>query len=484
MARIFINYRRDDAPGVAGRLFDHLALKYARSELFMDVDAMQPGLDFAKQLDVQVSQCQVLLAVIGPHWFEAHDQAGKRRLDNDKDYVRIELASALKRDIAVIPVLVDGAFMPPEERLSDDLKPLARRHALELRHTRFDADSDAIMHALEQLVPRSRVPWRFVAPGIAIAAAIAVGIVVMPKLRGPPQPPINLSHQQTMPAQSPVTASTPSGLPPGIKLGEMMNGVALRGSLFRVTDIPSDPVNCQGACRAETRCVAWTYTQPGASAQSARCSLKAVIPAQSQDACCTSGVERVPAPELREPPPVPAGLVGAQRGIELEGGTYRYFGGTDATPEACQAACRSEGQCLAWDYAQPGVFGSDARCFLKNKSSTQVASPCCVAGFERQVAASGTSIANPAPAGVTPAPGNGPMVNTNLRGSDYRNFDLSADNVTLCQDACKADNRCLAWTYVHPGQQVAGARCWLKNPVPEPSANSCCTSGIERAEAR
>ena len=144
MARIFINYRRDDTQGVAGRLFDYLASKYSRDELFMDVDAMQPGLDFAKQLDTQVSQCHVLLAVIGPHWIEAHDQAGHRRLDNDKDSVRVELASALQRDIAVIPVLVDGAVMPSEDSLPDNLKALSRRHAIELRHTRFNADADAI----------------------------------------------------------------------------------------------------------------------------------------------------------------------------------------------------------------------------------------------------------------------------------------------------------------------------------------------------
>src|SRR5580704_5495537 len=133
MAGIFINYRRDDAPGVAGRLFDYLALKYSRHGIFMDVDAMKPGMDFAEQLDAQVSQCRVLLAVIGPRWFEIKDQAGHRRLDNEKDYVRIELASALKRGIPVIPILTDGGMMPPEEDLADDLKPLVRRHALELR---------------------------------------------------------------------------------------------------------------------------------------------------------------------------------------------------------------------------------------------------------------------------------------------------------------------------------------------------------------
>ena len=79
MADIFINYRRDDAPGVAGRLFDHLASRYSRGQLFMDVDAMEPGIDFAKQLEVQISQCHAVIAVIGPHWLDARDQAGHRR---------------------------------------------------------------------------------------------------------------------------------------------------------------------------------------------------------------------------------------------------------------------------------------------------------------------------------------------------------------------------------------------------------------------
>ena len=86
---------------------------------------MKPGMDFAKQLDHQVAQCRVLLAVIGPHWFDAKDKSGARRLDSDKDYVRVELATALERDITVIPILVDGAVLPAEDSLSDDLKPLA-----------------------------------------------------------------------------------------------------------------------------------------------------------------------------------------------------------------------------------------------------------------------------------------------------------------------------------------------------------------------
>ena len=81
MTGIFINYRRDDAPGVAGRLYDHLAKDFQRRDLFMDVDAIKPGLDFIKQLDAQVSNCDVLLALIGPHWLTAKDKQGARRLD-------------------------------------------------------------------------------------------------------------------------------------------------------------------------------------------------------------------------------------------------------------------------------------------------------------------------------------------------------------------------------------------------------------------
>jgi hypothetical protein len=183
MAGIFINYRRDDAPGVAGRLYDHLARRFPKRDLFMDVDAMKPGFDFVKQLDAQVSQCDALLAVIGPQWLAARDDKGRRRLDGDRDYVRIEIAAALKRDIPVIPVLIDGASVPPEEELPDDLKSLARRHGMELRHTRFNVDADAIIAALQNSLPRSRRRiWPFAAAGLAAVACVAALVVLWPQI--------------------------------------------------------------------------------------------------------------------------------------------------------------------------------------------------------------------------------------------------------------------------------------------------------------
>jgi hypothetical protein len=221
MAGIFINYRRDDAPGVAGRLFDYLALKFPRRSLFMDVDAMKPGMDFAKQLDTQVSQCQVLLAVIGPHWLDAKDKAGQRRIDAEKDYVRIELASALKRDIPVIPVLVDGAVMPTEDNLSDDLKSLAFRHALELRHTRFNADADAIVQALAGVVPRHSLPWLPIGAVVAIATIALVAVLwpkIAAKLHPGAAPPAVAAANPSVPslptANSPAPSLSTAALPP------------------------------------------------------------------------------------------------------------------------------------------------------------------------------------------------------------------------------------------------------------------------------
>ncbi len=175
MPGIFINYRRDDAPGVAGRLYDHLARSFARGEIFIDVDAMKPGLDFVKQLDTQVSQCDAVLAIIGPHWLTSVDSKGKRRLDDKHDYVRIEIASALKRDIPVIPVLVDGATMPAEADLPEDLASLARRQALELRHTRFASDADAVVSALHTVLPKTKKAWALPAAAAAILAVVLIG---------------------------------------------------------------------------------------------------------------------------------------------------------------------------------------------------------------------------------------------------------------------------------------------------------------------
>src|SRR5262245_19891472 len=148
--KIFINYRRDDSIGMAGRLHDRLAQTFGRDKLFMDVDHIPVGVDFVEHLNSQVAACDAILVVIGPHWLDAKDESGDRRLDNPDDFVAIEIAAALARDIRVIPVLVDGARMPKASQLPDSLKPLARRHAIEVRHAHFGHDAEALVARMRE----------------------------------------------------------------------------------------------------------------------------------------------------------------------------------------------------------------------------------------------------------------------------------------------------------------------------------------------
>jgi TIR domain len=114
----------------------------------MDVAAIEPGKDFRKAIDQSVANCSVLLALIGRDWLDSKDPQGNRRLDNPNDFVRAELASALRRDIPVVPVLVRGARMPNAEQLPDDLKDLHYRNAVELTHARWKSDVQLLVRAL------------------------------------------------------------------------------------------------------------------------------------------------------------------------------------------------------------------------------------------------------------------------------------------------------------------------------------------------
>lgn len=122
----------------------------------MDVDSIGLGADFVKTIEETVGSCDVLIAVIGSRWLTCTDAQGSRRLDNPEDFVRTEIAAALRRDIRVIPVLVDGALMPRSTDLPDDLKQLVRRNALEVGDTHFDDDCRRLIAAIEQVLEETR----------------------------------------------------------------------------------------------------------------------------------------------------------------------------------------------------------------------------------------------------------------------------------------------------------------------------------------
>ena len=148
--RIFISYRRVDTRHVAGRIYDRLASHFGEEAIFMDVEAIDGGVDFVKVLEDAVQSCDVLIALIGGQWLNIKDEKKNRRLDNPEDFVRIEIATALSRDIRVIPILVDGVSMPPPNELPENLKSLARRYALQVNHRSFNADVNRLISHLEQ----------------------------------------------------------------------------------------------------------------------------------------------------------------------------------------------------------------------------------------------------------------------------------------------------------------------------------------------
>jgi hypothetical protein len=129
---IFVSYRRQDTPHVAGRLFDRLTMRFGGSHVFMDIASIEPGFDFAKMIDEAVSGCDVLLALIGQRWLSAVDDHGRRRLDNPDDLVLLKVKTALEQDIRVIPVLVDGASAPRRDELPIAISGLIRLNWVQL----------------------------------------------------------------------------------------------------------------------------------------------------------------------------------------------------------------------------------------------------------------------------------------------------------------------------------------------------------------
>jgi hypothetical protein len=157
---IYISYRRDDATFQTGRLYDRLSAHFPKNQIFMDVDNLDPGVDFVQAIQQSLESCDVLIVVIGQRWLVSSEVEGSRRLENPDDFVRLEIATALKRNIRVIPVLVDGALMPRLSDLPDDLRALVRRNAVEVSHNRFSDDLDRLIAALELIFERTAAERR------------------------------------------------------------------------------------------------------------------------------------------------------------------------------------------------------------------------------------------------------------------------------------------------------------------------------------
>jgi hypothetical protein len=180
---IFISYRRGDARADAGRIYDRLAARFGDDRVFMDIDDIRAGQKFMEVLSNTLGVCDVLIVLIGPSWTSAADEHGKQRLSNEDDFVRLELYTALQRNIRIVPVLVDRAQMPERHSLPPDLSAFAGYQAIEISDTRFHQDVDALIAVLEGAVPappaanRRKATLAVLAAGLLVAAgALYIGL--------------------------------------------------------------------------------------------------------------------------------------------------------------------------------------------------------------------------------------------------------------------------------------------------------------------
>ena len=147
---IFISYRRDDSADITGRIYDRLIQHFSKEIVFKDVDSIPLGIDFREHLEGALSQCRVLLAIVGVQWLGREVAEGNRRIDDPRDHLRLELEVALSRNIPVIPVLVRKASIPAEDALPSSLRSMAYRNGIQVRpDPDFHGDMDRLIKGIE-----------------------------------------------------------------------------------------------------------------------------------------------------------------------------------------------------------------------------------------------------------------------------------------------------------------------------------------------
>ena len=227
MATVFICYRREDAPATTGRIYDHLVQSFGEGSIFKDVDSIPAGADFPSHIQRILRQATAQVVIIGPRWLDIRDEVGRPRLQNPGDFVRQEIETGLSSGIPVIPVLVEGATLPPVHALPASIAPLTRLQAVNIRFDPdFTADARRLITAIERV---DRTARRIAAgPGVSPAGsaqasrargrgwlfgslliALAVLLVVLASTLGVLQfPPIGTaSRAPTATATAPATAT-------------------------------------------------------------------------------------------------------------------------------------------------------------------------------------------------------------------------------------------------------------------------------------
>jgi hypothetical protein len=188
--RIAVSYRRSDSDVIAGRIRDKLASHFGDDSVFIDIDNIPVGFDFREQIKEELLKTDALLVVIGPKW-RGPGRGGQARINDDNDPVRVEVETALQRNIPVVPVLVGGAEMPKPEELPESLKKFSFFNAAIVDASQdFHLHMDRLIRSLERVLNKqptepveslapakpSRLPKIAVAlGGLALVAAAIAG---------------------------------------------------------------------------------------------------------------------------------------------------------------------------------------------------------------------------------------------------------------------------------------------------------------------
>jgi formylglycine-generating enzyme required for sulfatase activity len=163
MPKIIISYRRRDSEAITGRIFDRLVARYGRDAIFRDIDNIAPGIDFRSHIADALAHSDILLAIVGPNWAGRSSRAGRARIDDDNDLVRIEVETALRRGTPVIPVLLGNTRMPSADHIPEGLKDFPFRQAVRVDPGQdFEHHVDRLTRQMDRILDRT--------PGAAAAA--------------------------------------------------------------------------------------------------------------------------------------------------------------------------------------------------------------------------------------------------------------------------------------------------------------------------
>lgn len=175
--KIFISYRRDDSAASAIGIGQYLEHEFGGKNVFIDVD-MRAGAKFPQVLEARLAECKVMLVLIGPGWLDARDEQGHRRLNNPDDWVRLEIAHALRRNITVIPVRINGAALPARAALPEDIRGVLDHQATSVTHASFRHDMAGLVRDIRS-IPSPRTWRRPAAIAAGVMSLIGIGFVLV-----------------------------------------------------------------------------------------------------------------------------------------------------------------------------------------------------------------------------------------------------------------------------------------------------------------